>query len=399
MEKRLVKSTGDAISILGYGAMRFPTKLGLIDEEKAMKQLRYAINKGVNYIDTAYFYHGGQSETFLGKALRDGYREKVYLATKMPPWLVHTPNDLSRIFENQLKKLQTDFIDYYLLHALNRENWDKFKQLDALNFLQERKAKGQLRHIGFSFHGDRALFKEIIDAFHWDFCQIQYNLLDEYVQAGKEGLKYAASKDIAVFIMEPLRGGTLAKNIPSRVQELYNKYPIERTPVEWALKWIWSHPEVTMLLSGMTEDQHIVENISYAQSVTPHSFSDEDLNLLEHVKEVYKQGQKVPCTACQYCMPCPVSVDIPRCFELYNAKYLLRQPVKTFYWMQLGGMNGQASHASLCVNCGKCVALCPQSIAIPERLNEVAKDLEGPFMVPFVKLSTTLMKKIRKKGK
>lgn len=386
------RTNSDQISILGYGAMRLPTKGGLIDETKAKAQLRFAIDSGLNYIDTAYFYHGGQSERFLGRALQDGYREKVYIATKMPPWLVKTPGDLRRIFDQQLKNLQTPYIDYYLLHALNRENWDKFKQLDALNFLEDLKRRGMIRHIGFSFHGDRALFKEIIDAFDWDFCQIQFNLLDENVQAGREGLRYAYSKGIGVFVMEPLRGGTLANQLPIKVRELYDNAPRKLSPAQWALSWVWHHPEVTMLLSGMTEDFHIEENLDLTHLIAKVPLNTSELDMLERVKEVYKSGQRVPCTACQYCMPCPFGVDIPRAFELYNAKYLLHQSVRTFYWMQLGGVNGKAQYASLCTACGHCVSKCPQSIAIPDRLKEVARAIEGPFMKPILGIIKTFLK-------
>ncbi len=391
------KPNADLISVLGYGAMRFPTNLGIIDEQKATKQLRYAIDSGLNYIDTAYFYHGGQSEKFLGKALKDGYREKVLIATKMPPWLVSKPEDLERIFSNQLKNLQTEVIDYYLLHALNHENWNKFKQLDVLAFLEEKRAKGHIRHIGFSFHGDRVLFKEIVDDYKWDFCQIQYNFLDEYVQAGKEGLEYAFNKGLGVFVMEPLRGGTLAKRQPKGVQKLYSEYKVQRSPAEWALRWVWEHPQVTMLLSGMTEDEHVFQNIALASQQSETWLTQEEKKLMLSVQSIYKEGQKVPCTACQYCMPCPVAVDIPRCFELYNAKYLLEQPVKAFYWIQLGGVNGKPQHASLCIDCGKCVKLCPQSIAIPQVLKAVAKDLEGPIMRPTIKMLRAVSKPFSKK--
>ncbi len=397
MQKRSVKPGGDQLSILGYGAMRFPTKMGMIDEAKAIEQLHYAIDNGLNYIDTAYIYHGGQSETLIGKALKGGYREKVFIATKMPPWLVHTAKDMESIFENQLGRLQVETIDYYLLHALNKENWEKFLAVDALGFLEAKRAEGKIRHIGFSFHGDRALFKTIVDAYPWDFCQIQYNILDEYVQAGKEGLMYAASKNLAVFVMEPLRGGTLARKQPPEVQELYAHYPQKRTPVEWALKWLWNHPQVTLVLSGMTEDQHLHDNLAYAKEMLPNSMTLDEIALIDGVKDIYKRNQRIPCTACQYCMPCPFGVDIPRCFELYNAKYLLHQPVKTFYWMQLAGLNGKPSHASLCTGCGKCVKLCPQSIAIPKELGVVAKDLEGPFMKPVIKVGGSVLRAFSKK--
>lgn len=392
MEYRQVASSGEKLSILGYGGMRFPTNNGRIDEKKALKQLRSAIDQGVNYVDTAYFYHGGQSETFIGRALKDGYREKVNIATKMPPWLVHNSSDFDVIFNEQLNRLQVEVIDYYLLHALNEENWEKFLKLNIFEFLDKVKRTGKVRHVGFSFHGDRTLFKSVIDAYPWDFCQIQYNILDEYNQAGKEGLEYAASKNIAVFVMEPLRGGTLANKLPEKVRLRYQETQPEWTPAEWALKWIWNHKEVTMVLSGMTEDAHIEQNIRYANGMMPESLSNEELEALSEARRIYLELQKVPCTGCQYCLPCPFGVDIPRCFDLYNSKYLLNQKVGTFYWMQMGGMNGKASYASLCKRCGKCLEHCPQSIDIPNRLNEVAKDMEKPYMKPLIRIASNGIK-------
>ena len=402
MEYRIVASTGEKLSILGYGGMRFPTVNGRIDENQAMRQLRYAIDQGVNYIDTAYFYHGGQSESFIGRALKDGYREKVNIATKMPPWLVNDEKDFDVIFNEQLNRLQVNEIDYYLLHALNQENWEKFLGLGVFDFLDQLKQRGKIRNVGFSFHGDRMLFKTIIDAYPWDFCQIQYNILDEYNQAGKEGLQYAASKGIAVFIMEPLRGGTLANKLPQHVIEIYKKKQPTWEPAEWALKWIWNHEEVTMILSGMSEDVHIANNLRYANEMTPNSMSEEDLESVKEAKKRYLELQKVPCTGCQYCLPCPFGVDIPRCFDLYNSKYLLNQKVNTFYWMQMGGINGKASYASLCRSCGKCLEHCPQSIDIPKRLKEVSRDMEPAYMKPavviaskIIKLYTTVKRKFR----
>lgn len=396
MQYREVKSTHEKVSILGYGGMRFPLIAGKIDEQKATAQLKRAIEQGVNYIDTAYFYHGGQSEAFLGKFLSTGYRDKVKIATKMPPWSVNNKGDMTLIFEDQRRKLKVDTIDYYLLHALNRETWHKFKTLDALTFLTDLKASGKIKNVGFSFHGDRMLFKDIIDAYPWDFCQIQYNFLDDLNQAGREGLEYAASKEIAVFVMEPLRGGSLVRNIPEQVMRQYEAYSLERTPVEWALRWIWNQPGVTMILSGMTEDQHLEDNLIYANRSGINIMSDEELKVIDRVKQVYHDLLKVPCTGCQYCMPCPFGVDIPRCFDLYNSKFLLNQKnMKGFYWLQLGGANGQPSYASLCKRCGKCLDHCPQSIDIPKRLDEVKAYMESPLMKPAI-ASIKLLLKIQK---
>jgi predicted aldo/keto reductase-like oxidoreductase len=319
----------------------------------------------------------------------------------MPPWLVNSQADMDNIFETQRKRLDVETIDYYLLHALNKENWDKFLKLDVLSFLDQLKASGKIRNVGFSFHGDRENFMEIIDAYKWDFCQIQYNFLDINNQAGTFGLKYAAEKDIAVIVMEPLRGGTLVSKLPREIQTLYADQQVNRTPAEWALKWIWNHPEVTCVLSGMNVDEHIEANIRYASEVDPNQFTEAESNTIDQAREIYLSLQKVPCTGCQYCMPCPFGVDIPRCFDLYNSKHLLKQKTGTFYWMQLGGMNGKPSHASLCLSCGKCLEHCPQSIAIPTELKAVAKDMENVLMKPFMIIGRNVVKGVNrvKRGK
>jgi len=250
MQYRCVLKNGDQLSALGFGAMRLATKRGKIDEERVTGQIRYAIDHGVNYIDTAFPYHGGESERFLGRALQDGYREKVKLATKLTPSFVNTRGDMDRILDTQLKKLQTDHIDYYLLHELDADRWKKLFDFGVLEFLDSAKAAGKIKNAGFSFHGDRTTFKEIIDAYDWVFCQIQYNFLDQTNQAGKEGLHYAASKNIAVMIMEPLRGGKLTEKLPKEVRQIYLRTGTKRSAAEWALRWVWNHPEVTVVLSG-----------------------------------------------------------------------------------------------------------------------------------------------------
>lgn len=383
----------DQISILGFGGMRFPTKAGLIDETQAMSLLETAVNHGINYIDTAYFYHAGMSEKFIGKFLDKGYRDKVYIATKMPPWSVHQKEDLTKIFQDQLYKLGTDYVDYYLLHALNDESWEKFLKLETLTFLTALKEEGKIRHVGFSFHGDRLTFKRIIDAYDWDFCQIQYNILDEYNQAGREGLEYASQKGLAVFVMEPLRGGSLVGKMPKEVLDLYEKTHPNQSVAAWALKWLWDQPEVTMVLSGMTEPEHLTENIKIANIAMPSCLTESEKQAIKRGRDLYLKKQRVPCTGCQYCMPCPFGVDIPRCFDLYNSKYLLKQKKMTgFYWLQLGGMNGKASYASLCQNCGKCLEHCPQNIDIPNALKDVTKDMESFFMKPAIKIVDGVLK-------
>ncbi len=262
---RKMPKNGDELSVLGFGCMRLPVKEdGTIDESRAMSQVRYTIDHGVNYIDTAWPYHMGESEPFVGRTLADGYREKVKLATKLPSWLIASREDMDRYLNAQLERLRTDHIDYYLVHGLAGEVWDKLEALGVTDFLDKAKADGRIINAGFSFHGSIEDFKRIVDAYPWTFCQIQYNFMDENHQAGTEGLKYAASKDLGVIVMEPLLGGNLASPIPSEVEEIWNEAAVKRTPVEWALRWVWNHSEVTVVLSGMNEESQVEENLKIA---------------------------------------------------------------------------------------------------------------------------------------
>lgn len=382
MRYRTMKRSGDQLSALGFGAMRLAQKDGRIDEERATKQLRDAIDRGVNYVDTGFQYHMGASEPFLGRALSDGYREKVKLATKMPHWFVKTREDMDDLLKLQLEKLKTGCIDYYLIHNMNGSNWRKLKELGAADFIVKAKADGRIKNIGFSFHGGKKDFREIIDDYDWDFCQIQYNILDEKNQAGVEGLKYAASKGLGVVIMEPLRGGSLAKTPPKEIQSIWDEADVKRTPVEWALRWVWNHPEVTVVLSGMNDERHIEENLRIGGEALPGSLSEKELSLVSRVAETYRKMMKVGCTGCRYCMPCPAGVDIPGCFEAYNNKYMeggpRLAPPKIQYIISLGSTLGQSSgYASQCKECNKCIKVCPQHIPVPKRLKEVEKELEG----------------------
>lgn len=392
MQYRLVPKNGDKLSALGFGAMRLPTRMGKIDEERATRQIRDAIDRGVNYIDTAVPYHGGESERFLGRALQGGYREKVNLATKLPPWSVKSREDMDRILDIQLRKLQTDHIDYYLLHSLEAGQWKKLLDLGVLGFLDEAKASGKIRNAGFSFHGDRKTFREIVDAYDWVFCQIQYNFLDETNQAGTEGLRYAASKNIAVIVMEPLRGGMLAGKLPKDVEKIYGRAEKKQSPAAWALRWIWNHPEVTVVLSGMNDERHIAENLAVCETALPGSMSPAELATVEEVTGVYRRLMKVGCTGCAYCMPCPFGVNIPQCFALYNdyAMGINRLMARGMYGISLmGGISGIRADAALCRNCGKCVKACPQKIAIPGELRNVKGTLGGlrtKILLPIVKL-------------
>jgi uncharacterized protein len=371
----------ERLSALGYGCMRLPEKGGRIDKPRAERQIRMAIEGGVNYLDTAVPYHMGQSEPFLGEMLQGSLRDRVRLATKLPPFSVRARADMDAVLAAQLKRLRTDRIDFYMFHGLFGQDWKRMEALGAADFLDKAKADGRAIKTGFSFHGDLADFKEIVDSYPWDFCQIQYNYLDTLTQAGTEGLMYAASKGLGVIVMEPLRGGTLVKTVPKPVQALWGGAQIKRSPAEWALRWIWNRSEVSLLLSGMGEETQVEENLRIAGLAQPGSLSDADLALVEKVAEAYRRLMKVPCTGCRYCMPCPAGVDIPACFDHYNRVASFGDPkiLNLFsYALYLGKMGDRPStaFASQCTKCGKCVEKCPQSILIPERLPEVAAEFE-----------------------
>lgn len=378
---RKIPKNGDKLSILGFGCMRLPLKDGKIDEERARSQVRYAIDCGVNYIDTAWPYHMGESEPFLGRALTEGYREKIKLATKLPSWTIKSRDDMDRILKTQLERLNTDHIDYYLVHGLVGALWDKMEKLEVLDFLDRAKQDGRIINAGFSFHGALNDFKQIVDAYPWIFCQIQYNFLDEKNQAGTEGLEYAASKELGVIVMEPLRGGKLTNPVPPQVQEIWNQAAIKRTPAEWALRWIWNRPEVTVVLSGMNEEAHIEENLRIANEAYPNSLTEGELNLVKKVEQKYRQLMKTGCTGCRYCQPCPLGVDIPSCFEIYDNFYLSgnEKEAKLMYVAKPGGIirGDVPGYASQCTQCGECVEKCPQHLDIPSLLKAVKEKFEG----------------------
>ena len=381
MQYRLVPKNGDKLSALGFGCMRLPMKGQVVDEERAIKQIRLAIDNGVNYVDSAPPYHMGESERVLGKALLEGYRDKVKVATKLTPFMLRKPQDMEKMLALQLQKLQTDHIDYYLLHGLEAEFWKKMQDFEALKFLKKAQEDGKIVNMGFSFHGSISVFKEIIEANDWIMCQIQYNFLDEKLQAGTEGLKYAASKKLAVIVMEPLRGGNLANRLPKEVLQIYDNASVKRSPADWGLRWVWNHPEVTLVLSGMNDECQVIENIKTAEAALPNSMKPEELKVIKNVANAYRKLLKVSCTGCQYCMPCPNGVNIPRNFQAYNDMYISgdEQQVRGMYVMFLmGGLTGVRADAALCKECGTCVLRCPQKINIPQKLKEVAKDLGGP---------------------
>lgn len=379
---RKVLKNGDELSILGFGCMRLPVKEdGKIDEKRAISQVRYAIDKGVNYVDTAWPYHMGESEPFLGRALADGYREKVKIATKLPSWLVESREDMDKFLNTQLERLKTDHIDYYLVHGIAGEAWDKLEALDVIDFLDKAKNDGRIINVGFSFHGSVGDFKRIVDAYPWTFCQIQYNFMDENNQAGTEGLKYAASKDLGIIVMESLLGGNLVNPVPPEVEEIWNEAKVKRTPAEWALRWVWNHPEVTVVLSGMNMEAHIEENLKIADEAYPNSLTEAEIQLVKKVEQKYRELMKTGCTGCRYCVPCPYGVDIAGCFEIYDNFYLSgnEKEAKLMYAAKPGGIirGDVPGYASQCMQCGQCVEKCPQHLDIPTFLKAVAEEFEG----------------------
>jgi predicted aldo/keto reductase-like oxidoreductase len=385
---------GDELSILGFGCMRFPTKNGIVDEERSIDLIRDSINKGINYFDTAYFYNGGKSESILGKALSGGYREKVKIATKLPPFMVSKLDGAKKIFSTQLTKLQTDYIDYYLLHMLSdKAGFDRMKSLGIIDWLETLKEQKIIRNLGFSFHGSKADFEQLIVAYPWDFCQIQYNYMDINNQAGKSGLLLAHRLGIPVIVMEPLRGGRLADRLPKEVLQEFHSHDKNSTPVEWALKWIWNQPEVTVVLSGMSDEAQLYENVLIASDTQPNSLSDKELKVFDRVMDIMHEKTKIPCTGCGYCIPCPFGVNIPGCFSVYNEKYLLGEKHnRIIYLRTLGGLSKKPAYASACTECGKCEKHCPQNIEIRKELKQVKKEMEGPFFNSAMKIARRFMK-------
>jgi predicted aldo/keto reductase-like oxidoreductase len=378
---RKAPKTGDELSILGFGCMRLAQKNGRIDEERAARQIRYAIDRGVNYIDTAWPYHGGESEPFVGRVLAGGYRERVKLATKLPAWLVKSRSDMDRFLDAQLGKLATSRIDYYLVHSITGDRWDRIAALGVADFLDRAKASGKIANAGFSYHGHRDDFSRVADAYPWEFCQIQYNYRDEERQAGAAGLRYAASKGLAVIVMEPLRGGQLAVSPqPPAIAGLWHEAERLRTPAEWAFRWIWNHPEVTVVLSGMNDEAQVEENLRIAEDGYPGSLSAAELDLIGRVVRKYQELMKVDCTGCGYCQPCPSGVDIPGVFDTFNAYHMFgkQQEQQLLYVVRAGGvLSGAPMYASQCSRCMDCVEKCPQGLPIPDLLEEVASVFEG----------------------
>ena len=367
---------GEDVSILGYGCMRFTTKAGKIDLEKAKHEIMLAVDNGVNYFDTAYIYPG--SEVALGQIVEEcGIRDKIKIATKLPQYLVgNNPKALDKYFEEEKKRLRTDYVDYYLMHHLTDiSGWNRLKAVGAREWLEHKREIGEIHNIGFSYHGDSEGFIEILNDYDWDFCQIQYNYLDENTQAGVAGLKAAAEKGVPVVIMEPLRGGTLA-NLPDGAKKLVDKEGRGRSPAEWAFRWLWNQPEVTCVLSGMNSEEMVLENCRVAGEAEAGEFTEEDFNLIEGIKQEIQRLVKVGCTGCRYCMPCPRGVDIPGIFRCYNHMYTEGKGKARTEFIQAIALQDNPGLASLCVACGKCEKHCPQNIPIIKKLKEADKALE-----------------------
>lgn len=367
------------VSRFGMGCMRLPqTKAqdggDIIDEPEAIRMIRWAVDHGVNYFDTAYAYNG--SEELLGKALKGGYRERVYIATKVPLWAIHSHDDYRKLFEEEAARLQTDHIDVYIFHCLDRENWDIVKKTGGIAALEELRSEGKISQIGFSFHGEYALFEEIIDAYKWDMCLIQLNILDDNHQAGLKGLRYAAKKGVSVAIMEPLKGGLLGGNIPKQVRDELEAYGEKRSLPEWALRWVAHHGEAKVVLSGVSSMEQLQDAIRIFDAAQPGAMSESDMQLVARIKEIYSKLVRVGCTGCGYCMPCPSGVNIPEIFKVYNDSALSAWTEfgKTFYSLVVQHAGGDATQ---CVRCGSCEQHCPQKLNIPELLDAAHRELIG----------------------
>ncbi len=374
MRYRKFGKLGFEVSALGFGCMRLPTVGGdaaIIDEPEATRMVRYAIDQGVNYVDTAYGYHGGNSERFLGRALQDGYRQKVHLATKMPVWLVKKAEDFDRLLDEQLLKLQTGHIDLYLLHGLNEKVWPEVRDLKVTAWAERAIAQGKIGHLGFSFHDRFDVFKRIVDDYDgWAFCQIQYNYVDENVQAGRKGLQYAAAKGLGVVVMEPVRGGRLAA-LPEPVAAILQRAPTQRALADWALQWVWNQPEVSVVLSGMSTMQQVMENLASAGISGPGTLSPADLALLAEARDRLRALYPIPCTDCRYCTPCPNGVWIPHMLDLYNRAIVYNQLEKARQSYSEPRRPGEDIRAAACIACRECEERCPQQIPIADWMEEI----------------------------
>ncbi len=380
MRYRNFGNTGFKPSALGFGCMRLPQLAGeenQIDEVEATRMIRYAIDQGVNYLDNAWSYHQGNSEPLLGKVLQDGYREKVALATKMPSWLIEKSADFDYYFSQQLERLQTDHIDFYLLHTMNQNYWDNYLKLKVFDWAEKKLADGQIRHLGFSFHDEFPVFETILNGYdQWDFCQIQYNYMDTDYQAGERGLRMAAERGLGVVIMEPLKGGRLAIEVPpGPVKKVFDRSQSPRTPAEWALQWLWNQPEVGLVLSGMSTIEQVEQNLASASRSGVGSLSTEDIEIVTDARNAWQGLAPVACTHCEYCLPCPSDVMIPQVFKIYNNAVMFNQQEqgRIAYKNQIP----DNSQADACIECGTCETLCPQNLTIIDYLKDAHVYLKG----------------------
>jgi predicted aldo/keto reductase-like oxidoreductase len=367
---------GRKVSRLGFGMMRLPTLQledgsGPIDREEATRMLRHAIDHGVNYVDTAYNYHGGESEVFTGLALKDGYRERVTLTTKLPQWLVEKHEDMDRLLDEQLTKLDVPYVDNYLLHSLNGTSFDKLKRLDYQSFLKRAKADGRIKNAGFSFHDDKEAFLRILRDYDWDLAQVQFNYLDDENQATLGGIEEAGRMGIPIVVMEPLRGGALA-NPPQDIDSLVKGHGNGWSAVEWAFRYVGDFPQVFTILSGMSTMEQVEDNLRIFRHVSPGSLSEQEHAFIKSLKQAYLARIKVGCTACDYCQPCPQGVQIPRIFRVYNEAYRMNIP-GALRW-QYGSIIKDRADGSLCVACGQCEAACPQQLSIIEELKVIDQE-------------------------
>ena len=391
MQYRLIPKTGDEISSLGFGAMRLPLKNGKIDRDKAKKLIFHAIDNGVNFIDTAYLY--GDSETFLGEILTDEIRSKVKISTKLPSINVRKYEDMENILAEQLNRLQIDCIDYYLIHAVDLKTINRLIKRDLIKFLDKAKAEGKIRHAGFSYHGPKEEFESVVDSYDWDAVMVQYNYFDENVQASVEGIEYAASKGLGIFVMEPLKGGILAGKMPDEVEQVFKKANPNKSNADWALEWVLNNRNVTCVLSGMNSMEQLDDNLAVADKTTPLSMSFEEMETIELAKRVMRNSLKINCSTCGYCMPCPQGVNIPECMKIYNEKYLfnhkgLVNQSLIDYYQYVGGIMGNEGSAGKCNGCGKCLRKCPQKLDIISELKKVKKEFEFPgvkYILVFVR--------------
>ena len=370
---------GNQISTLGFGCMRFPQTMGHIDMEKTEQLILSAVQSGVNYFDTAYIYPG--SEAALGEILdKNGLRGQVSIATKLPHYLIRSKAGLEKLFQEQLRRLRTDYIDYYLMHMLTDIHaWDTLKELGIEEWLAEKVASGAIRQVGFSYHGNSDMFCQLVDAYDWDFCMIQYNYMDEHSQAGRKGLAYAHEKGLPVMIMEPLRGGKLVSNLPDEAKKIFSSHPVSHTPAQWAFRWLWDQSEVTCVLSGMNSDEMLADNLKTASESSAGMLTEADQEMLHRVAAAINAKMKVGCTGCGYCMPCPAGVDIPGAFAAYNRRFSEGRLSAFREHMMCTALRKTSTAASNCIGCGKCEQHCPQGIPIRAELANVKKTLEGPI--------------------